>query len=39
MGRATPIIASRLGYDSEIAFRKAFKREIGVPPGRYIATE
>jgi AraC-like DNA-binding protein len=28
-------IAQRLGYDSEVAFRKAFKREVGVPPARY----
>ncbi|MFI6594850.1 AraC family transcriptional regulator [Nonomuraea sp. NPDC050536] len=34
-GHTIPIIAGRLGYDSEIAFRKAFKRQIGVPPGRY----
>jgi AraC-like DNA-binding protein len=28
-------IAQLLGYDSEVAFRKAFKREVGVPPARY----
>jgi AraC-like DNA-binding protein len=28
-------IANRLGYESEAAFRKAFKREIGVPPAQY----
>lgn len=28
-------IAQQLGYDSEVAFRKAFKREVGVPPARY----
>lgn len=28
-------IAQQLGYDSEVAFRKAFKREIGIPPARY----
>lgn len=28
-------IADRLGYESEAAFRKAFKREIGVPPAQY----
>lgn len=28
-------IAEALGYDSEAAFRKAFKREIGVPPAQY----
>jgi AraC-like DNA-binding protein len=31
----TDIIADRLGYESEAAFRKAFKREIGVPPAQY----
>lgn len=28
-------IAETLGYASEAAFRKAFKREIGVPPAQY----
>jgi AraC-like DNA-binding protein len=28
-------IADLLGYESEAAFRKAFKREIGIPPARY----
>lgn len=28
-------IAQQLGYESEAAFRKAFKREIGIPPARY----
>lgn len=28
-------IAQQLGYDSEAAFRKAFKREVGIPPARY----
>ena len=28
-------IAELLGYESEAAFRKAFKREIGIPPARY----
>lgn len=28
-------VADRLGYESEVAFRKAFKREIGVPPAQY----
>lgn len=28
-------IAEMLGYDSEVAFRKAFKREIGMPPATY----
>jgi AraC-like DNA-binding protein len=28
-------IAEQLGYESEAAFRKAFKRELGVPPAQY----
>lgn len=28
-------IASSLGYHSEHAFNAAFKREVGIPPGRY----
>lgn len=28
-------IAGRVGYESEFAFAKAFKRIVGVPPGRY----
>jgi AraC-like DNA-binding protein len=28
-------ITELLGYESEVAFRKAFKREIGIPPARY----
>lgn len=28
-------IADLLGYQSEAAFRKAFKREIGIPPAQY----
>ena len=28
-------IAEALGYESEVAFRKAFKREVGMPPARY----
>jgi AraC-like DNA-binding protein len=28
-------IADLLGYESEAAFRKAFKREIGIPPAQY----
>jgi AraC-like DNA-binding protein len=34
-GQTVPAIARHLGYDSEVAFRKAFKRELGIPPGRY----
>jgi len=28
-------IAEILGYESEVAFRKAFKREIGMPPAKF----
>jgi len=28
-------IAQQLGYESDVAFRKAFKREVGMPPARY----
>jgi AraC-like DNA-binding protein len=28
-------IAEQLGYQSEVAFRKAFKREVGIPPAQY----
>ncbi|MGV9412709.1 AraC family transcriptional regulator [Nocardia sp. NPDC003693] len=33
----TPVstVATRTGYTSEFAFAKAFKREYGLPPGRY----
>ena len=31
----TETIADLLGYESEAAFRKAFKREIGIPPAQY----
>jgi AraC-like DNA-binding protein len=30
-------VAARVGYTSEYAFGKAFKRELGVPPGAYRA--
>jgi AraC-like DNA-binding protein len=32
-GAAVGELASRLGYQSEAAFSRAFKRTIGVPPG------
>ncbi len=32
------MIAEQLGYESEAAFRKAFKREIGIPPAQYRKT-
>lgn len=28
-------IAQQVGYESEAAFRKAFKREVGMAPGKY----
>jgi AraC-like DNA-binding protein len=28
-------IAGDVGYESEAAFNRAFKREFGQPPGRY----
>lgn len=28
-------VAARVGYSSEFAFNRAFKRELGTPPGRY----
>lgn len=28
-------VAQRVGYASEYAFAKAFKRELGAPPGQY----
>ncbi|WP_437687895.1 cupin domain-containing protein [Sorangium sp. So ce176] len=28
-------IAARVGYDSEFAFNRAFRRAMGVPPGQY----
>jgi AraC-like DNA-binding protein len=31
----TEAIAELLGYESEAAFRKAFKREVGSPPAQY----
>jgi AraC-like DNA-binding protein len=34
-GATSATIARQLGYDSDVAFRKAFKREIGIPPARY----
>jgi AraC-like DNA-binding protein len=34
-GATVERIARQLGYESEVAFRKAFKREVGIPPARY----
>ncbi|MBE9603976.1 AraC family transcriptional regulator [Acetobacteraceae bacterium H6797] len=35
--RNTPALADRLGYGSTVAFSIAFKREIGISPGRFRA--
>jgi AraC-like DNA-binding protein len=35
--RGVAAIAADVGYESEAAFSRAFKREFGVPPGRYRA--
>jgi AraC-like DNA-binding protein len=32
-------IAAEVGYESEAAFNRAFKREYGVPPARYRQTQ
>jgi transcriptional regulator GlxA family with amidase domain len=33
--RSVAQIASEVGYESEAAFNRAFKREFGNPPARY----
>jgi AraC-like DNA-binding protein len=33
--RGVSDIAAEVGYESEAAFNRAFKREFGLPPGRY----
>jgi AraC-like DNA-binding protein len=33
--RGVADIAAEIGYESEAAFNRAFKREFGLPPGRY----
>ena len=33
--RGVADIAAEVGYESEAAFSRAFKREFGQPPGRY----
>lgn len=39
-GRATIAqIAHTVGYDSEVAFNRAFKREFGLPPARWRAAQ
>lgn len=39
-GRATVAqIAHAVGYDSEVAFNRAFKREFGLPPARWRDTQ
>ncbi|MET8871766.1 AraC family transcriptional regulator [Nocardia sp. NPDC004604] len=37
-GATVPAVAARLGYTSEVAFRKAFARQFGIPPGAYRRT-
>jgi AraC-like DNA-binding protein len=34
-GEAVIQVASEVGYDSEAAFNRAFKREFAVPPGQF----
>ncbi len=31
------VIANRVGYDSEAAFSRAFKKAVGVPPSQWRA--
>lgn len=38
-GRSVSEVARATGYTSEAAFRKAFRREIGIPPGALRNTE
>lgn len=33
--RSVAEIADEVGYESEAAFNRAFKRQYGSPPGRY----
>jgi AraC-like DNA-binding protein len=33
--RGVSEIAAEVGYESEAAFNRAFKREYGLPPARY----
>ena len=33
--RGVADIAEEVGYESEAAFNRAFKREFGLPPARY----
>jgi AraC-like DNA-binding protein len=34
-----PEVAARVGYNSEAAFNRAFKRAAGVPPGLWLKRE
>ncbi|MGF1615359.1 MAG: helix-turn-helix domain-containing protein [Gammaproteobacteria bacterium] len=34
-GRTVASIAQDVGYDSEAAFPRAFKKRVGVPPARW----
>ena len=36
-GETLPEIAGRVGYESEAAFSRAFKRELGEPPASWRA--
>jgi AraC-like DNA-binding protein len=36
-GLSIPEVASRVGYDSEAAFNRAFRRHVGLPPGSWRA--
>ena len=33
--KANKVLAEDVGYESEAAFNRAFKREFGLPPARY----
>jgi AraC family transcriptional regulator, alkane utilization regulator len=35
---AVATVAEQVGYESEAAFSKAFKRHLGVPPSQYRRT-
>ena len=37
-GAAVGTVATHVGYDSEAAFSRSFKRIVGVPPGEWRRT-